>query len=375
MKILFTGGGTGGHFYPIIAVAEKVNEIIDKEKVLDAKLYYMSDSPYDKGLLFENGITYVEVTSGKQRLYSSTKNITDIFKIAFGCLSALYKVFLIYPDVVFGKGGYASFPALFAARVLGIPVIIHESDSVPGKVNLWASKFAKKIAISYSEAVEYFPKERTALTGQPIRSNIVERAKDGTFEYLKLDPTIPVIFVWGGSTGAVAINDVIIDALPDLLTRYQIIHQVGPKNLTEIENRIIVALEKNEYKDRYKLFGYLNTLAVKMSAGAASLIITRAGSSLFEIASWGVPSIVVPIPEAVSHDQKHNAFNYARSGACSVIEENNLTPSILVAEIDRIISDKEKWEAMSKSALAFAHPGAAEQIAKELVAIALKHEK
>jgi UDP-N-acetylglucosamine--N-acetylmuramyl-(pentapeptide) pyrophosphoryl-undecaprenol N-acetylglucosamine transferase len=284
-------------------------------------------------------------------------------------------MFLIYPDVVFGKGGYASFPALFAARVLGIPVIIHESDSVPGKVNLWASKFAKKIAISYSEAVEYFPKEKTALTGQPIRSNIVERAKDGTFEYLKLDPTIPVIFVWGGSLGAVAINDVIIDALPELLNRYQIIHQVGPKNLTEIENRIAVALEKNEYKDRYKLFGYLNTLAVKMSAGAASLIITRAGSSLFEIASWGVPSIVVPIPEAVSHDQKHNAFNYARSGACSVIEENNLTPSILVAEIDRIIGDKEKWETMSKSALAFAHPGAAEQIAKELIAIALKHEK
>lgn len=375
MKILFTGGGTGGHFYPIIAVAEKVNEIIDKEKILDAKLYYVSDSPYDKGLLFENGITYVEVTSGKQRLYSSVKNITDIFKIAFGCLSALYKVFLIYPDVVFGKGGYASFPALFAARVLGIPVIIHESDSVPGKVNLWASKFAKKIAISYPEAVEYFPKEKTALTGQPIRSNIVERAKDGTFEYLKLDPTIPVIFVWGGSLGAVVINDVIIDALPELISRYQIIHQVGPKNLTEIENRIAVALEKNEYKDRYKLFGYLNTLAVKMSAGAASLIITRAGSSLFEIASWGVPSIVVPIPEAVSHDQKHNAFNYARSGACSVIEENNFTPSILVAEIDRIISDKEKWQTMSKSALAFAHPGAAEQIAKELIAIALKHEK
>lgn len=375
MKILFTGGGTGGHFYPIISVAEKVNEIIDKEKILDAKLYYVSDSPYDKGLLFENGITYVEVTSGKQRLYSSVKNITDIFKIAFGCLSALYKVFLIYPDVVFGKGGYASFPALFAARVLGIPVIIHESDSVPGKVNLWASKFAKKIAISYPEAVEYFPKEKTALTGQPIRSNIVERAKDGTFEYLKLDPTIPVIFVWGASLGAVVINDVIIDALPELISRYQIIHQVGPKNLTEIENRIAVALEKNEYKDRYKLFGYLNTLAVKMSAGAASLIITRAGSSLFEIASWGVPSIVVPIPEAVSHDQKHNAFNYARSGACSVIEENNLTPSILVAEIDRIISDKEKWQTMSKSALAFAHPGAAEQIAKELIAIALKHEK
>jgi len=125
MKIVFTGGGTGGHFYPIIAVAQKVNQIIDKEKILQAKLYYISDSPYDKEMLFENGLAYEEVNAGKLRTYFSIKNFFDVFKTLAGIFAAVIKVYSIYPDVVFGKGGYASFPTLLAARILRIPVVIH----------------------------------------------------------------------------------------------------------------------------------------------------------------------------------------------------------------------------------------------------------
>src|SRR3989344_502798 len=122
MKIVFTGGGTGGHFYPIIAVAERVNQIIDEEKILKAKLYYISDSPYDKEMLFENGLLYEEVKTGKMRTYFSLKNFSDIFKTFFGVINATFKMFSIYPDIVFGKGGYASFPTILAARILRIPV-------------------------------------------------------------------------------------------------------------------------------------------------------------------------------------------------------------------------------------------------------------
>lgn len=375
MKILFTGGGTGGHFYPIIAVAEQVNKLIDTEKILDLKLYYMSDKEYDKAALFENNINFIEVTSGKRRLYRSIENTLDLFKIALGSASALIKMFFLYPDVVFSKGGYASFPALVAARILRIPVVIHESDSVPGRVNLWAGKFARRIAISYDEAIEYFPKDKTAWTGQPIRETIQKKATDGVFEYLKLNPGIPTLFIWGGSLGAETINNVIVDSLPELLQNYQIIHQVGPKNIEDVQGRAGVILGNNPNKDRYKVFGFLNPLAIKMSAGAASLIISRAGSSIFEIASWGVPSIIIPISEKVSRDQRHNAFNYARSGACEVIEENNLTPSILIASITGLMQDQAKREKMSQNATAFARPGAAEQIARELVTIGLSHEK
>lgn len=375
MKILFTGGGTGGHFYPIIAIAEKINELAEKEKVLKTALYFVSDSPYDKRALFENDIEYREVSTGKLRRYFSPKNFSDLFKTFFGVLRAIAVMFAVYPDVVFSKGGYASFPSLVAARILRIPVVIHESDSVPGRVSLWSSKFASRIAVSYQDAVKFFPKEKTAWTGQPIRKAIREPAKEGAYEYLKLDPTVPVLFILGGSSGAVAINDAILGILPDLCDKYQIIHQTGKMNFEEVELRAKFALENHPYPERYMPFAFLDPLAMKMSAGAASLVISRAGSTIFEIASWGVPSIIIPISREVSHDQTDNAFAYARAGACSVVEESNLTPHVLLQEIDTILLDEEKSKTMTQAARVFSRGDAAETIAREIIDIALSHEK
>ena len=375
MKILFAGGGTGGHFYPIIAVAEKVNEIADKEKILQVKLYYMSDSPYDKGALFESGIEYIPITAGKLRVYFSIQNFFDLFKTGLGVLTALIKLFFIYPDVVFSKGGYASFPTLIAARLLRIPVFMHESDSAPGRVNTFTAKFAQRIAVSFDEAGRFFPADKTAWTGQPIRKEIQNKAREGAYEYLKLDPSVPVLWVVGGSQGAQVINEAIMDALPTLLNSYQIIHQVGPKNIKEIESEASVILEKHPHKDRYKSFAFLNPLAIKMCAGASTLIISRAGSMIFEIANWGVPSIIIPITNTNGDHQRQNAYNYARAGGCIVIEEANLTPHILVAEIEKLLANKEKMDHMTKSALAYAHPDAAEKIARELINIGLSHEE
>ena len=148
MKLFLTGGGSGGHFYPIIAVAEAIRKIVRIEKLVAPGLYFMSDSPYNEKLLYDNEIIFKKVGAGKIRLYFSFWNFTDLFKTFFGALKAIAEMFGIYPDVVFGKGGYTSFPALLAARIFRIPVVIHESDSVPGKVNLWAGKFAVKVAVS-----------------------------------------------------------------------------------------------------------------------------------------------------------------------------------------------------------------------------------
>ena len=374
MKIVFTGGGTGGHFYPIIAVVQQINKIIDHENILGAKLYYISDSPYDKEMLFENGILYEEITSGKMRTYFSFKNFTDIFKIFFGTINALFTMFSIYPDVVFGKGGYASFPTLFAARVLRIPVVIHESDSAPGRVNKWAGRFAKKIAISFLEANDYFPKGKTAWTGQPIRSEVVLPAtKSEALEYFKLEENLHMIF--GGSQGAELINHTVIDALPRLVKNYQIIHQTGVRNFKMVADRAQVVLENSEHKDRYISMPFLNNLAMKMAAGVATIIVSRAGGALFEIAAWGVPSILIPINNTNLDHQKKNAFNYARAGACSVIEENNMTANILSGEIERILDDKSCYKDMVESAKAFNKPDAALKIARALLDIALSHEK
>ncbi len=376
MRIVFTGGGTGGHFYPIIAVAESVREIADQEKILRADLYYYSDAPYDKAALFETGLEFRQVAAGKRRLYASVQNFIDLFKTGIGFLQALVSLFFLYPDVVFGKGGYASFPVLLAARVLGIPVVVHDSDSVPGRVNVWAGKFAKRIAVSYAEAGERFPKDRVALTGQPIRKDILEKKAEGAFEYLKLDPTVPTILVLGGSLGAEAINTAIVTALPELLKSYQVIHQTGVRNFSEVQAEAAFLLSNApEIKDRYRPMAFLNPLALKMSAGAASLVISRAGSSIFEIAAWGLPSIIIPIPEEVSRDQKSNAFAYARHGGAVVIEQGNLSTPIILSETKRILGDETRWKNMSHAAKAFATPDAAHKIARLIVDMALSHEK
>src|ERR1700733_1437749 len=219
MKILLTGGGTGGHFYPIIAVASELNEIAKENRLLRPELFYMSTEPYNEGLLFENNITFVPVSAGKIRgpvsLPNLILNFFYLFSTAFGMLTATWKVFSIYPDVVFGKGGYASFPALFAARILRIPVVIHESDSAPGKVTKWAGKFAKKIAISYPEAAHFFPKGKTAYTGNPIRKEIEIPMVTGAYELLNLKEGLKTIFIIGGSQGARHINTVIMDSLAE----------------------------------------------------------------------------------------------------------------------------------------------------------------
>lgn len=375
MKIVFTGGGTGGHFYPIIAVAEAVHKVADKEKVLGLELYYYSDSPYDKEALFENGIRFHQIAAGKRRLYGGLQNFLDLFKTGIGTLQAIGSLFFLYPDVVFGKGGYASFPVLLAARILGIPVVIHDSDTVPGRVNIWAGKFAKKIAVSYDEAARFFPKDRVALTGQPIRLGILEKKSEGAYEYLKLDPTVPVILVIGGSLGAMSINDVIIDSLPKLLEKYQVIHQTGITNFAEVKGRAeFVIGDRQDLRDRYRPFPFLNQLAMKMSAGVAALVISRAGSQIFEIAAWGIPAILIPIPEDVSRDQKSNAFNYARHGAAEVIQQGNLSPTILLSEVSRFFENDIRRRNMIASAKAFATPDAAEKIAKMLIDLALEHE-
>ena len=179
MKILLTGGGTGGHFYPIIAIAAELNEIAKENRLVRPDFFYMSTDPYNEGLLFENNITFVEISSGKIRRHLSPINIflnfIDLFRIGWGSIIALWKVFIIYPDVVFGKGGYSSFPALFAARILRIPVVIHESDSIPGIVNKWAGKFAERIAVSYPEAAEYFKKAKDFKNAYFYHGNIFSK--------------------------------------------------------------------------------------------------------------------------------------------------------------------------------------------------------
>ncbi len=375
MKILLTGGGTGGHFFPIIAVADGIRDVAKKNHIADVKLYYMAPQPYDERALYNAQVTFLKTSAGKRRRYFSLLNYLDLFKTGWGLLKALRTMYSIYPDVVFSKGGYVSFPALFAARFFGIPVIIHESDSVPGRVNTWSARFARKIAISYPQAAEFFSKDKIIYTGNPIRKDLLHAAADGGHAYFNLETTTPTILILGGSQGAQFINENIADILPDLVEKYQVIHQTGQANFLLAKETAKVVLQNSQHKERYKPYANLDTLALRMAAGASSLIVSRAGSTIFEIAVWGVPTILIPITDSNGDHQRKNAYSYARTGAAVVIEENNLTPHLLLSEITRIISDQDERTKMHEAANQFAHTDAAEKIAEELIAIGLEHEQ
>src|SRR3989338_7074731 len=328
MKILLTGGGTGGHFYPLIAVAKAINAVADQEKIANLELVYMAEHPYDKNILLQNGINFKKIYSGKIRRYFSFLNIIDAIKLAPGIIKSVLGMYFDFPDVVFSKGGYESFPPVLAARMLGIPVMIHESDAIPGKANAWAGKFAKRIAVSFAGSAEYFPKGKVAVVGNPIRKEFFIRETLGAKEYFKLEGGTPTIFIFGGSQGAKNINDNVLDILPELLPDYQVIHQCGENNYQECLGRADLILETSPFKSRYKLFPYLESGAMRMAYGAADLVVSRAGSgSIFEIAASGLPSIIIPLDGSAQEHQRENAYAYAKSGAAADRRSTRLNSS------------------------------------------------
>ena len=375
MKILFTGGGSGGHFYPLIAVAEEINRQVKDEKLLPVELFFMSDLPYDSEALLENNITFIKISAGKVRRYFSLLNISDLFKTFFGLISATIKIFNLYPDVIFSKGAYSSFPVLFAARLLRIPVMIHESDSVPGRTNTWSGKFAKRIAVSYPETAKFFNSERVAYTGNPVRKEVLTPTISSARQFLNMQDGIPAIFIIGGSLGSQLINEQILNILPQLVEKYYVIHQTGKTNIEDVSRTAGVVLSESQFKTRYKPYDYLDNLNISMVAGVSSLVVSRAGSTIFEIANWGLPSIIIPISDSNGDHQRGNAYTYARTGAATVIEESNLSANILLTEINRIMENKDLAQRMSAGAKSFVKTDAAKVIAEEIIKIGLQHEQ
>lgn len=368
MRIVLVGGGTGGHFYPLLATAKAVRETRP-----NVRLYYLGPDAYDASLLQQENIEFVKIPAGKLRRYFSVLNFFDLFKVMAGVIVCFFKLFWIMPDVIFSKGGYTSMPVLIMARWYRIPVVIHESDSVPGRANKFAKKQARFIGISFPETAQYFPAHKTAIVGIPIRKEILNPPAD-PFAALGIPNDVPLIYVTGGSLGAERLNTMILDTLQFLLPYYRIYHQTGPDNYEDITVTAKTLLEGSEFADRYYITGTANVDTVSALEAAASLIISRAGSTtITEISLHGKPSIIIPIPETVSHDQRTNAYSYGRSGAATILEESNLTRNLLINEINNIMTNPELYQQMSSAASQFAPRDAAEKVAAALIRIGIEH--
>ncbi len=368
-RIVFTGGGTGGHIYPLLAVLE---EVIKKSSD-DILVYYIgpkNDSVFN--MVRKYHVRPYPVISSKLRRYVSPLTILDIPKFFFSLVQMLWRMYLLMPDVVFSKGGPGSFPVIFAAWFYMIPVIIHESDSVPS-LNAKLSKFfAKRIAISFEHAAQYFPEKKIALTGNPVRSSLVRDIpkKEAAREYFGFNINNQLLVILGGSQGATPINEFIFSHLKELLLKYQLFHQVGEVNEDEALSAIgsVLQGESDQTKKRYQYAGFLNEMMMKKILAAADIVISRAGSSaIYEIAAFGKPSILVPLPRSAGNHQLVNAYEYEKSGSTVVIEETNLTLNLLTQEIDSILENPERIKEMGERGRAFFKPDASELIADEIL--------
>ena len=382
MRIVFVGGGTGGHFYPLIAVAEEVEKYARENKLLLPKMYYLGPEKFDEKALYDANIRYIFSAAGKLRrdgsILSKIKNFFSWFLVIIGVIKSLITLYFIYPDVIFSKGAYASFPTLVAGRILGIPVVVHDSDATLGRVTKWSAKFAVLIGIAFPEAVNSLTeeeKQKTAIIGSPLRKDIVRNPVDNGHEMYKLDTDKPVLLILGGSSGAEYVNNLVIDSLEQLIKKYQVIHQVGSANYEEFKSITDSILSDKQGLNEYRVVGYLNRFYLRGAYSIADICITRSGTgTLFELAEWQIPSILIPITSEVSHDQIKNAYSYARQTGVTVIEQKNLNTSILLAELEKIHGDKGRTNNIKQKLEKFSTPDAAAKIANQLISILKTHE-
>ena len=377
MRILFAGGGTGGHIYPILAVTEELQKAAINGKI-DLDLRYFSDPERYNFLLASNGILVSKIFSAKLRRYFDIRNLFDIPLFFISVIQSFWKVFWFMPDVLFSKGGPGSLPVVLACWFYRVPIIIHESDSAPGLANLMASKFADRIAVSFNSATKFFIaknsklSEKIALTGNPTRKSLTDSAleQEAAKQIFSFDSKKPLILIIGGSQGSTKINDFMLNASLELMEAdIQVLHQTGVNNFDDAKKELKFILENYTEKEmaRYKIVPYFEK-DLQDAYAAADIIISRAGSgSIFEIAAFGKPSILIPLQKSAQNHQIQNAYEYAGSGAAIVVEEANLMPNIIISQIKKIVSDPEKFKKMSEAAKNFSKPEAAKIISEEII--------
>lgn len=377
-RVVLTGGGTGGHIFPLIAVARELKKIC-VEKSISLDLIYVGPYDFFSKSLAQEGIVVKPVISGKFRRYWSFANFLSPIFLFIGFFQSLWHLWLSMPDVVFSKGGYGALPVIWTSFLYRIPVFIHESDTIPGLTNQISAKTAKRIAVSFNSTFKYFPEDKTAVTGNPIRKSIFDftKSSDESKKAIGLKPEIPVVLVLGGSQGAGQINDLILDILPRLLVKYQILHQTGERNYRQVEkeSNVLFRATGEQLHNRYIITPFLDEnskgvreINIRDAYNACDIVISRSGSgSIFEIAMLGKPSILIPLSNSARNHQKYNAFEYGKHGGAIVLEQENLKPDIILNEITKILDSQDVYKKMSESAKSFSKPESAEVLAKEII--------
>ena len=363
-RVVLTGGGTGGHIYPALAVAEQLKDDPDVESIL----YIGAAGHREEKLAVERGLKFIGLeVSGLPRTLSP-KLASWPFQFSGAVMECRKYLKNFQPTVVLGTGGYASAPPLMAAWMMGVPYAIHEPDAHPGLVNRAFAANARLISCGMEGAVDRLKSRRgrVVVNGNPVgRSFTNPLRRDSACAVLGLNPGLKTILITGGSQGARAINEAVLDALPALLESevgIQVVHQVGEKNIVEHKERLTPALQQNL---RYSLRDYFDDLSLAYSV--TDLAVCRSGAmTIAELSVTGCPAIFIPYPFAAADHQMHNAKFMASKGAAVVMPQDSLSGEQLASEILSLFSEDSRLRDMRKAMLSCGRPQAAADLALQL---------
>jgi UDP-N-acetylglucosamine--N-acetylmuramyl-(pentapeptide) pyrophosphoryl-undecaprenol N-acetylglucosamine transferase len=334
MKIMLTGGGTAGHVMPNLALVPHL-----REDGFDIS-YIGSKAGMEKELVENAGLPYFGISSGKLRRYLSLKNLTDGFRVLKGIGEARKIIKKAAPDVIFSKGGFVAVPVVYAAKMLKVPVVIHESDITVGLANRLAIPHATKVCCVFPETLRQIPAVKGILTGTPIREEVLTGSRIKGAAFCNFADEKPVILVMGGSQGSAIINTHVRGALDVLLPHFNIIHSCGRGNLDSTINRA-----------GYMQMEYINENMGDFYA-LADIVVSRAGAnSIGEFLALAKPNVLIPLSRKASRgDQILNAASFEKQGFSVVIDEEELTEQFLVEVINQTYADRGKYAANMKKA-------------------------
>jgi UDP-N-acetylglucosamine--N-acetylmuramyl-(pentapeptide) pyrophosphoryl-undecaprenol N-acetylglucosamine transferase len=369
LRLAITGGGTGGHVLPALAV---VDELRQRGALADL-IWIGSSGGVESQAADEAGIRFVAIPTGKLRRYLSLRNLTDAARIPLGVLAARRALAAFSPDVVLSTGGFVSVPAVVAARGIA-PVLTHEQTAILGLANRINARFADVLAVSHSQTESLAARlhGRVVVTGNPIRTGLTAGDRSRGLQRLGFEAALPVVYVTGGARGASPINQRIAALLPGILEQAQIVHQTGPlsanadvSNLSQLKETLPEAV-----RHRYYVVEFLGEELPDIYA-VADLVVGRAGAgTIAELAYVGLPAILVPLPGARGDEQAVNARVLGDIGAAVVIAQQNATPERLQMEILALLKDPDRRARMATAARTIARPEAAARLSDELISLA-----
>ncbi len=366
-RVVLTGGLSGGHVFPLIAVARALSQEMQGDVEF---LFIGSRGKFEEEAMKAAGIPCRFILTAKWRRYFSLDNFIDLFKLPIAVFQSLWYLLWFMPDAIFSKGGAASVPIALAAAAYRIPILLHDSDAVAGRANRFVAHFSTRIAIAYEKARQYFPANKIALTGNPIREEILSGDAARGRASLGFVVDRPVVLVIGGSLGAERLNQSIVNMVPELLAnQYQVLHLTGERNIHQVQTEAVaLGIQPGA---GYIALPFLPVAELSDAYALATVVISRAGAgTIAELAALAKPAILIPLSTAANNEQRENAYEIFRRGGAVVIEDANLGGHIIREVLADIIAHPEKSKAMGEALQKYYyHPDAAQAIARGLMTL------